>query len=134
MKHLRVSRLSFFMTGLLAATVAVLYVACEDTPSDGGVDEYFSNNPYQSTPRGTPTAAALSITPLNSAGRPAEQTVFSAVGGQPPFGWTAATAAGTIAPQPNTRYAVYTHLGNTNEINSIVVTDGSGAAAVATIN
>lgn len=135
MKQLCVSRLSFFTAGLLAATVAVLHVACEETPSDEGVDEYFSNNPYQSAPRGTPTAAAITITPLNATGRPGELTGFSAVGGLPPFGWAVGTLAnGTIAAQADTRYAIYTHLGTTNSINSVVVTDSSGAAAVAAIN
>jgi len=123
------------MAGVLSAAVAVFYVACEDTPSDESVDGYFSNNPYQSQPRATPATAAVTIFPSSSSAQPGQQILFQAVNGESPFSWGEATAGhGTVAPQSNNRYALYTHLGTTNDANNVTVTDSAGATAIANIN
>jgi hypothetical protein len=60
---------------------------------------------------------------------------FIAVGGTSPFNWTVGVVAnGTVAEQGNERYAIYTHLGSTSNKNNVVVSDGSGATAIANIN
>lgn len=116
----------------------ILYTGCEDGPSDEGINSYFNNNPYQSESRQSPQAAptaSLTISPVSASAVPGQLINFTAAGGSSPFSWSEGTAAnGTVAQQGNERYAIYTHLGTTNDANNVVVTDGSGATAIANIN
>lgn len=129
---------SFTVLGLGLALALGLYTGCEDTPSDEGINNYFDNNPYQSDARPdvaeTPTAD-LSIDPSISSAQTDQLINFEAGGGTAPFAWSVGTPAyGTITAQANTRYAIYRHSGTTNNINSVVVTDASGASAIASVN
>jgi len=116
----------------------IVYTGCEDGPSDDGINSYFDNNPYQSESRGASQEsppATLSISPASTTAGPGRLINFTATGGTSPFSWGVGTPAnGTAIEQGNERYAIYTHLGTTNDANNVIVTDGSGSTAIANIN
>jgi hypothetical protein len=123
--------------GAALALLMVVCAGCEDEPSDGGASSYFDNNPYTSSGpvSQSETPAALAITPNSVNARPGQQIRFNATGGRSPFAWSVSTAAaGSVVEQGNERQAIYTHVGNTNTINNVIVTDGAGSAAVADVN
>lgn len=129
---------------IVAAVAAVLVIStgCEDDPSDAGTADYFSNNPYQSASRpstqgpAAPDPVPISISPGSvSFARPGQYYNFNTTGGNAPFTWQVGTpAVGSVTSQGDSSYGVYLHLGSTNDYNNVIVTDSSGATAIANIN
>lgn len=133
---MRHKRYFLFLRLVLLAAAVCVYFGCEDEPSTGGIDAYFAARPYISDPRESEDPGDLSVTPSSAINVAAEQQVaFAVSGGRTPFEWgTARPAIGTVETQDDTRYAIYTHFGKTNDINNVIVNDRDGQAAIADIN
>ena len=143
MKSLR--KLALSSISLVIIFSSLLYIGCEG--DDDNVDDYFSNNPYKGnpdresfadTPASTnipPAPAALSISPTSANANPGQRIGFQAAGGSGSYVWSVGISAhGNVAPQSNTKYAVYTHVGSSTDINNVIVTDSAGAVAISNIN
>ncbi len=143
MKVLR--KLALTILGLTVIFSSLLYIGCEG--DDDNVGDYFDNNPYQGNsdresfadaPASTntpPAPVALSINPTSTSANPGQRVGFQATGGKSPYSWSIGISAhGSVAPQSNSKYAVYTHLGTSTDINNVIVTDSAGAVAIANIN
>ncbi len=136
----------FSLTGItIILFSSLLYIGCEG--NDDNVDDYFDNNPYQETPgrdntaprppstNTPPSSVPLSIHPGTASAKPGQQIGFNADGGTAPYRWSVGIPAhGNVTPQSNSKYAIYTHLGDENDINNVIVKDAKGAVAVADIN
>ena len=117
--------------GALLPLIAIVYMGCEDEPSDGGLDSFFDNNPYISDPRTSPSSLTISPaeTYVNSVG---ETIRFSVIGGQSPYTWQVAKpSVGSVQGLPDDSSGVYTAV--IVEDNNVIVADRNGEAAIANI-
>ena len=141
MKTLRKLVLSIVSMAIIFSSL--LYVGCEG--DDENVDDYFDNNPYTGNPdresfssstNRPPAPATLSINPSSTAANPGQQIGFQAAGGSGSYSWSVGIGAhGSIVAQSNSKYAVYTHLAASTEINNVIVKDNNtGAVAISNIN
>lgn len=142
MKSLNKLALSIMSIAIILSSL--LYIGCEG--DDDNVDDYFDNNPFEHADREsfadvpastniTHTTTALSISPTSSSANPGQQIGFEANGGSSPYSWSIGIAAhGSVTPQSNTKYAIYTHTGDSTDLNNVIVKDASGAVAIANIN
>ncbi len=146
MKTLR--KLALSLIGITIILSTLLYMGCEG--DDDNVGDYFKDNPFQHTDRDSvanindydnsstnipPAPTPLSISPSSSAATPGRRIGVQAIGGTSPYSWSVGISAhGSIAPQSNSKYAVYTHTAAATDINNVIVTDSAGAVAIANIN
>ncbi len=132
------SKLTLALISITITLSTLLYMGCEG--DDDNVDKYFNNNPYKTTPNrkpftDPPSSVNLSITPTSASVNSGQLIGFQATGGSSPYSWSVGISAhGNITPQSNSKYAVYTHIGSSADINNIIVTDSAGAVAIANIN
>ncbi len=118
---------------LLSSSLVFLF-GCEgtDSPPHDDLEQYFANNPYASDPRGqtiNPVKVSPSTATVQAVG---QQVVITARGGAGPYTWDVSIPAnGTISTSSNWRQAVYT--ATTLNLNSVIVYDRKGHAAIATI-
>ena len=127
--------LSFIVLGLVAMTGVLFYTGCEDKPSDDNVEDYFDNNAYSSADRDNNISLPLSISPASAQAKAGQQVGYGAAGGSAPYSWSVGTAAnGSIAAANDSAYAIYTHLGGTNDVNSVIVSDSGGAVTLSNVN
>jgi hypothetical protein len=133
------------LMGIAIILSSLTYVGCEG--DDDGVDDYFQNNPYTSSdresvvplppdkPATNPVPASLSISPTSTKANPGQKVGFQATGGSAPYSWSVGIAAhGNVSPQSNNKYAIYTHLATSADINNVIVKDAAGAVAIANVN
>ena len=127
--------ITLLTTMVALAALFCFMPGCEEDADTGGdaLDNYFKNNPYVSDPRDggdspvkvDPTSA--SVTQIG------EQKVFHATGGTGRYTWdTSRPGNGTMAVVGgNTAFAEYTAI--LVDDNDVIVYDGNGDAAIATI-
>jgi hypothetical protein len=115
----------------LIPLMGLVYIGCEDEPSDDGLDSFFDNNPYISDPRVSPSA--LTIAPIETfVTSVGEQINYSVVGGDSPYSWDVAkSSVGSIRELSDDSMAIYTVA--IVEDNNVIVADRNGQAAIATI-
>ncbi len=121
--------LAMFALGSLAFTFG-----CEgsDSPNESDVDRYFDDHPFLSDPRARPTNP-IKVSPRTASVEEVGQKVLiTASGGATPYTWDVAnTANGTVDSSSNWRQGIYT--ATTLNINSVIVYDRKGNAAITTI-
>ena len=126
----------FIKTALALIAVGSLAFAfgCEgsDSPNESDVDSFFDAHPFLSDPRGR-TTNPLKVSPRTATVEAVGQKVLiSASGGATPYTWDVASSAnGTVDSSSNWRQAIYT--ATTLNVNSVIVYDRKGNAAIATI-
>ncbi len=133
MKRLRTFAL--MLLGLVAMSGLLFYAGCEDEPSNDNVDNYFENSPYTSADRNNNPSAPLAISPSAIKAKAGQQVGYAAGGGRTPYSWSVGTPAnGAVQAGSDTSYAIYTHLGDTNSVNSVIVSDSTGAVVLSNVN
>jgi hypothetical protein len=129
----RLGSLLFLLTA--AGLCLAILTGCEDTPSTEDTTTYFDNHPFPEEPRNQTATDPVTVFPPSVDMGPGRAAGFTASGGNGPFTWTVSIPGnGTVQVQQFTRQAIYTHLGTTNDINSVIATDANGRIAVASIN
>lgn len=119
--------------GVLACGMAFalsVFSGCEGDEDAAGVDEYFTQNPYESETRETPLPTTLTILPASaSVTRNGQDILFTGVGGVEPYLWNVSNDENGTMIVRNTKTALYhaIRVGN----NDIIMKDQEGMLAVA---
>ena len=128
--------LCMLVIAVLTLVPSFLLTGCEsdDSPDTGGLDSFFSDNPFVQDPRNPTFPRIVSISPESAeVGSVGEQVVFHASGGRGSYTWdTSKHSAGTVAKSGDSDDGIYTAL--VVEPNDVIVWDADGNAALASIN
>lgn len=119
---------------LLGVVSLFVLAGCEGSSNDdvSGVNEYFDNNPYSSTPRIEPGAQDLDVRPQSYAVSFINQeVVFTVSGGEGDYHWYVSNHANGDINSPGANQAVY--IVKQLAVNSITVQDDAGRYGVSYI-
>ncbi|HNR94256.1 MAG TPA: hypothetical protein PKM67_07520 [Kiritimatiellia bacterium] len=123
------------LAALFLGGIAFFVTGCdsEDSPDNGGLDNYFKNNPYVSDPR-IERDSYLTVTPsLANVGEVGQQVLFRVSGGSGGYTWDVSyPGRGTIQGEPASSDAIYTVRSVAD--NEVIVYDSVGHAGIAFIS